>query len=146
MTALSNDRETQIKPFHLFRMLQYFWQRMTPCCSLGPCYLFIPFLIFLYNNYLHVYIDPLIKPVWDLIDPYIGHYIRNEDPATGVFSLIYRFEKTGKLFEKLKNPWKSAASKSGGCCGGKTGCADDESSDDEDVAPNVTKRRVKKAD
>ena len=73
---------------------------MTPCCSLGPCYLFIPFLIFLYNNYLHVYIDPLIKPVWDLVDPYIGHYIRNEDPATGILlvsffiRLVEDFSKT----------------------------------------------------
>ena len=73
---------------------------MTPCCSLGPCYLFIPFLIFLYNNYLHVYIDPLIKPVWDVIDPYIGHYIRNEDPATGILMNYIDLKKWKIILKK----------------------------------------------
>ena len=66
-----------------FRMaLQYLWNRLVPCCSLGPCYIFIPFILFLYNNYLHEYIDPIVgpvvKPVWALVDPYIGWILRNE--------------------------------------------------------------------
>ena len=101
-------------------MFQYFWQRMTPCCSLGPCYLFIPFLLWLYNNYLYVYVDPIIQPVWNMIDPYIGHYIRNEDP---------------------KAPVQSGG---GGCCGGKS--CDDDDDDEVSAAPTITKRKVKKAD
>ena len=93
---------------------------MTPCCSLGPCYLFIPFLIWLYNNYLHVYVDPLIQPLWNVVDPYIGHYIRNEDPK----------EASG-----------------GGCCGQQSNCDNADDNDDDDVAaPTITKRKVKKAD
>ena len=60
-------------------MLQYFWGRLTPCCSLGPCYIFIPFIIWLYNTYLHVYVEPYIKPIWDVLDPYIGDYVYNRD-------------------------------------------------------------------
>ena len=63
-------------------MLQYFWGRLTPCCSLGPCYIFIPFIIWLYNTYLHVYVEPYIKPIWDVLDPYIGDYVYNRDSSS----------------------------------------------------------------
>merc|ERR1712137_691369 len=106
--------------------------RMTYMGALPMSLLFVAgiIVIWLYQNvlgsYLEPYVGPLINPVMKSIcsklDPYIGQYV------PGISSYASKADSSS-------------------CCSGSTACSETvPKAEEQSIAVNVTKRRVKKAD